>query len=142
MTLLAAACSGGDSLADYVSATAAITEQMTRDAFAALPPGAAPTHQQVTAVVAVRRHALEEITALTAPDEMEPEHLALIHTMGEFVAAGEAFVAETADLDANAFVTALEESTAIDALADLVNAACAAWESRAADLGQAVELGC
>ena len=141
-TVLAACGGSGDPVAEYVTATSAITEQMTRDAFAALPPGAAPTHDQITAVVTVRRRALDAISDLTPPADMAPEHLALITAMEEFVTASESFVAAVADLDAAAFLAALEASTDIDVLADVVSNACTAWESRAADLGQPVELGC
>lgn len=138
-----AACGGGsDPIADYIASTALITEQMTRDAFAALPPGAAPTRQQVTDVVEVRRTALAAISALQAPTEMTPEHQALTLAMGRFVEAGEEFLAETATLDPPGFLAALEASTDIDAIADEVGVACAAWERRAADLGTPVELGC
>ena len=143
VAILLAACGGGsDPIADYISSTAAITEQMTRDAFNALPPGAAPTREQVTAVVAVRRSALTAISALEAPGEMAPEHQALTSAMGRFVSAGEDFLADTATLDPEGFLAALEASTHIDAIANDVGVACTAWEQRAADLGSAVELGC
>ncbi|HAX81974.1 MAG TPA: hypothetical protein DCY40_05365 [Actinobacteria bacterium] len=143
LAAVVAACGGtGEPVADYVTATAAITEQMTRDAFAALPPGAAPTYDQISAVVAARREALDAIGALAPPEEMAPEHLALVTAMGEFVTATETFVASAADLDTAAFLTALEASTDLDVLADVVSGACTTWESRAADLGQPVELGC
>ena len=143
VALALAACGGGsDPIAEYISSTAAITEQMTRDAFDALPPGAAPTREQVTEVVAVRRAALVAISELEAPGEMAPEHQALTLAMGRFVQAGEEFLAEAATLDPEGFLAALEASTHIDAIANEVGVACAAWEQRAADLGSAVELGC
>lgn len=141
LALTVSAC-GNDAVGGYIEAVAATTEQMTRDAFAALPPGAAPTRSQIELVVAARRTALDAISALDPPDEMRPEHLALTAAMDGFVAAGEGFLVETADLDPDAFLTALEASTDIDALADTVSVACTAWERRAADLGHAVELGC
>lgn len=131
-----------DAVATYVAATATITEQMTRDAFAALPPGAAPTRDQVAAVVAVRRTAYEAVGALTPPGEIAPEHQALLGAMGRFVTAGEEFLAASAGLDAAGFLEALEATTHIDAIADDVSAACTSWETRAADLGTPVELGC
>jgi hypothetical protein len=143
LAVVLAGCGGGDDpVADYVAATAAITEQMTRDAFAALPPGAAPTRDQVSMVVTVRRNALDAIAALTPPAEMAPEHLALVTAMQGFVTATETFMAGVAGLDADGFLAALESSTDLDALADQVSSACTAWEGRAADLGEAVELGC
>ncbi len=130
------------SVAGYVADTAAITEQMTRDAFAALPPGAAPTRDQVESVVAVRRSALEAIAELNPPGEMAPEHQALVTALERFVTAAEAFLDDTTGLDAAGFLAALEASTQIDAIADDVSAACTAWETRAGDLGSPVELGC
>lgn len=131
-----------ESVRDYIDTVAATTEQMTRDAFAALPPGAAPTHVQIAEVVAARRTALDTIAALTPPLAMRPEHQSLVNAMESFVLAGEAFIATSAALDADAFLEALEASTDIDALADVVSLSCSAWEARAADLGHPVELGC
>ncbi len=142
MALLAACGGGGDPVAEYVAATAAITEQMTRDSFAALPPGAAATREQITTVVAIRRQALQAITELQPPPEMVPEHLALTTALSDFVTAAEEFVVSVAGLNAEEFLAALEASTDIDALADTVSAACTAWEVRAADLDQPVELRC
>ncbi len=142
--LVTATACGDDStgVSGYVAATAAITEQMTRDAFANLPPGAAPTRDQVAAVVAVRRTAFEAVGALDPPAEMAPEHQALLVALGRFVTAGEEFLADSAGLDAPEFLAALEATTHIDAIADDVSVACTAWETRAADLGTPVELGC
>ncbi len=143
MLVTATACGDdADGVARYVAATAAITEQMTRDVFATLPPGAAPTRDQVAAVVAVRRAAFESVGALDPPEEMAPEHQALLTAMGRFVTAGEEFLAGSAGLDAAGFLAALEATTHIDAIADDVSAACTAWETRAANLGNPVELGC
>ncbi|HLE39814.1 MAG TPA: hypothetical protein VJA44_09230 [Acidimicrobiia bacterium] len=137
-----AACSGDDAVGRYVTEIAAATAQMTRDSFAALPPGAAPTREQIEGVVAARQTALDAIARLSAPDEMRPEHLALTTTMAGFVAATEGFLAETAGLDPGEFLAALEASSELDALADTVSAACTAWERRAGELGHATELGC
>ncbi len=141
IVVVAGGC-GSSAVGDYVDAVAATTEQMTRDAFAALPPGAAPTRSQIEVVVGVRRTALDAISDLTPPAAMEPEHLALTIAMNSFVVASEGFVATSAGLDPDAFLAALEASTDIDALADAVSVACTAWERRAADLDHAVELGC
>lgn len=142
LALIVGACAGDDTLGGYVSDVAAVTEQMTRDSFAALPPGAAPTREQIAGVVLARRTALDAISELTPPDEIELEHLALTTAMRGFVTAGEGFVADTAGLDAAAFRTVLEASIAIDVLADTVSAACTAWERRAGGLGHPIELGC
>ncbi|MEK7252867.1 MAG: hypothetical protein AAB198_06450 [Actinomycetota bacterium] len=142
IVLSLAACSSGDPLGVYISDVAAVTEQMTRDSFAALPPGAAPTRDQVAAVVAARRTAFDAISSLAPPEEMAPEHLALTTAIQRFVIASETFVIETAELDAIAFSAALEASTDIDVLADVVGAACTAWERRAGELDHATELGC
>lgn len=147
VAVLLAAC-GGDATAEagevagYVDTVAATTEEMTRAAFAALPPGAAPTHPQVAEVVAARRTALDAIAALTPPAEMLPEHQALVSAMESFVIAGESFIDSSAALDPDAFRVALEASTDIDALARVVSRSCSTWETRAADLGHAAELGC
>jgi len=139
-----AACGGNDAVGvgGYVDTVATTTEQMTRAAFDALPPGAAPTHSQIAEVVATRRIALDTISALTPPPEMRPEHQSLVGAMQSFVVAGEAFIEANASLDPDAFLEALEASTDLDALADVVSLACTAWETRATDLGHAVELGC
>lgn len=137
-----AACSSSDPLGAYTSDVAEITEQMLRDTFGSLPPGAAPTYEQIVGVVAARRTAFDAISALTPPEEMAPEHLALTTAMEGFVTASEAFVGETANLNAVEFDAVLEASTDIDALADVVGAACTAWERRAGELEHAVELGC
>ena len=137
-----AACSGDDAVGGYVTDVAAATTQMTRDSFAALPPGAAPTREQIAGVVAARRTALDAISRLSPPDEMQPEHLALTTAMGGFVTAGEGFLVETAGLDPAAFLSALEASTDLDSLAATVSAACTAWERRAGELGHPIELGC
>ena len=141
LTITMSAC-GGDAVAGYVDRVAATTEQMTRDAFVALPPGAAPTRPQVQLVVAARRTALDTISGLTPPAEMEPEHRVLTGAMEAFVTSSEAFIETSAELDPDAFLSALEASTALDALADRVSVACTTWEHRAADLGHPVELGC
>lgn len=147
IAVLLAACGGVDTgdavdVAGYVDTVAATTEQMTRAAFAALPPGAAPTRSQVAEVVAARRTALDAIAALTPPPEMLPEHQALVSAMESFVVAGESFVDSSAALDPDAFREALDASTDIDGLARVVSLSCSTWETRAADLGHAVELGC
>lgn len=139
--MLVAAC-GSAATADYVDAVAATTEQMTRDTFAALPPGAAPTRDAVTGVVAARRTALTVITALEPPDDITPEHLALVTTFAAFVERSEAFLAATADLDATAFDTAVRSAGTLDDLAAAMGAACTAWERRAAEVAHPVELGC
>lgn len=146
LAVLLAACGGSgagdDGVAGYIDTVAATTEHMTRAAFAALPPGAAPTQSQVAAVMTARRTALDTISALTPPSEMRPEHQALVGAMESFVVAGEAFIEANGSLDPDAFLEALEASTDIDALADVVSLSCTAWETRAADLGHTVELGC
>lgn len=126
----------------YVDDVATITEQMTRDAFAALPPGAAPTRPQIEAVTAARRRAVERIAALRVPSEMAAEHTVLVGALDQFVSAAEEFLDSTADLDPEAFLEAVREATDIDALADRVGAACSAWERRAEELVRPVELGC
>jgi hypothetical protein len=139
-----AACGGTDTagVGGYVDTVATTTEQMTRAAFDALPPGAAPTRSQIAEVVAARRTALDTISVLTPPAEMRPEHQSLVRALRSLVIASEDFIEANAALDPDAFLEALEASTNIDALADTVSLACAAWEIRAADLGHAVELGC
>lgn len=141
MLALVAGCSGSPATA-YVDAVAGTTEQMTRDTFTALPPGAAPTREAVTGVVAARRRALETIAALDAPDDLLPEHLALVQTLTGFVEGSEAFLQATGDLDAAAFAAALRSSTALDDLAAAMGSACTAWERRAAEVSHTVELGC
>ncbi|MEX0826952.1 MAG: hypothetical protein WD184_09420 [Acidimicrobiia bacterium] len=119
-----------------------ITVQMTRASFEALPPGAAPTHEQVVEVVDARRTALAAIAALAPPDELEPEHLVLIAALKELVAAGEAFLAETAGLTPESFSEALLASNGIDALAERVTSACDAVRRQAEGLGYIVSLAC
>lgn len=137
-----AACASPSSSEQYLDDVARITVQMTDEAFAALPPGAAPTHQQVAEIVEARRTALVAIERLEPPDELEPEHRVLIAALRAFVDAGTSFVEETAALDSDAFLDALEASTEIDLLADRVSASCDAIRLRAEDLGHPVGLAC
>jgi hypothetical protein len=136
------ACTSPSSSEQYLDDVARITEQMTNDSFAALPPGAAPTHQQVAEIVEARRAALVAIEGLEPPEELEPEHRVLIAALRAFVDAGTSFVEETAALGPDAFLDALEASTQIDRLADRVSASCDAIRLRAADLGHPVGLAC
>lgn len=140
--VVAVSACGEDGLGGYIDDVAATTEQMTREAFAALPPGAAPTREQIERVVAARRDALESIAALTPPEQLLPEHLALTTAMEEFVTASEAFLTSTIGLSPDAFLDALDASTGIDTLAAVVSDACGAWERQAKDLGHPIELGC
>lgn len=136
------ACGSPASVEDYLNDLSAITVQMTRDSFEALPPGAAPTHEQVAEVVDARRTALAAIEALAPPDELEPEHLVLIVAFEELVAAGDAFLADTAGLAPVSFGEALLASNDIDTLAERVTSACDAVRRQAAGLGYVVSLAC
>jgi hypothetical protein len=126
----------------YLDDLAGITVQMTEDAFGALPPGAAPTHEQVAEVVEARRTALAAIEALAPPDELEPEHRVLVLAFASFVDAGAAFLEDTAGLDPQSFTERLEASIEIDALADRVSDACDAMRRRAQELEHPVSLAC
>ena len=140
--LLGAGCGPPDRAADYLDDLAEITEQMTHDAFTALPPGAAPTHEQVAEVVDARRRALSAIDRLDPPDALEPEHRVLVLTLAGLVDAGTAFLEETADLDPQSFLERLNASTEIDALASRVASACDAIRLRAQELQHPVGLAC
>lgn len=135
-------CGGEVSVEDYLEDLSAITVEMTRDAFEALPPGAAPTHEQVTEVIAARSNALDEIKSLAPPSDLEAEHLVLVAVFEDFVAAGESFLDETSALPPDAFRAALDSSSEIDVLADRVTSACDAMRLRAEVLGLIVSLAC
>lgn len=140
--LMIGSCGATVSVEDYLNDLSAVTVQMTRDAFEALPPGAAPTHEQVTAVIAARRKALDAIKSLAPPSDLEAEHLVLIAVFEDFVAAGESFLDETSTLPPDAFREALDSSSEIDLLADRVTSACDAVRLRAEVLGLIVSLAC
>lgn len=140
--LVLSACGSPASVEDYLNDLSAITVQMTQDSFEALPPGAAPTHEQVVEVIDARRTALAAIEALSPPDELEPEHLALSAAFEDLVTAGDAFLAETAGLDPESFGEALLASSDIDALAQRVTSACDAVRRQAEGLGYVVSLAC
>jgi hypothetical protein len=139
---IVSACGSPGSVEDYLNDLSGITVQMTSDSFEALPPGAAPTHEQVAEVVDARRAALAAIEALAPPDELEPEHLVLIAAFEELVTAGDAFLAETAGLAPESFGEALLASSEIDALAERVTNACDAVRRQAEGLGYIVSLAC
>lgn len=136
------ACGSPATVEDYLDDLSGITEQMTREAFAALPPGASPTHEQVAEVVDARRRALASIERLSPPSALEPEHRVLIVAFGRFVDAGAAFLEDTAGLDPQAFAERLQASIEIDALADRVSDACDAVRRRAQELEHQVGLAC
>jgi len=128
--------------ADYLDEVAGITAALTRNSVAALPQGATPTRLQVDTIQGLRGAALADISALVPTDEIRPEHLALIGALEDLVMAGRAFLDGTAGLDQTEFVTALDVSTEIDALAADVHAACFALEKRSIELGHPVDLAC
>jgi hypothetical protein len=136
------ACGSPASVEDYLDDLSATTVQMTRDTFEALPPGAAPTHEQVVEVVDARRRALAAIRDLAPPGDIEPEHLVVISALEDLVAAGDAFLAETATMTPDGFLEALNASVEIDVLADRVTSACDAVRVRAESLGYIVSLAC
>jgi hypothetical protein len=136
------ACGSPVSVEDYLNDLSAITVQMTRDTFEALPPGAAPTHEQVVEVIDARRRALAALDDLDPPGELEPEHLVLIAAFEALVDAGDTFLAETASHSPEEFREALNASTGIDLLADRVTSACDAVRQRAETLGFIVSLAC
>ena len=136
------ACGSATSVERYLDDLAGITEQMTRDAFAVLPPGASPTHEQVAEIVDARRRALVSIERLAPPDALEPEHRVLVLAFARFIDAGAAFLEDTAGLDPQSFAERLEASIEIDALADRVSDACDAMRRRAQELEHPVGLAC
>jgi hypothetical protein len=139
---LGAGCAPSDRTAEYLDDLAGITEQMTNDTFTALPPGAAPTHEQVAEVVDARRRALSAIERLDPPDALDPEHRVLVLALAGLVDAGTAFLEETAALDPQTFLERLNASIEIDALAKRVASACDAMRLRAQDLQHPVGLAC
>ncbi|MEX1207915.1 MAG: hypothetical protein WEE36_04800 [Acidimicrobiia bacterium] len=142
MLLVLSACGSPPSVEGYLNDLSGITVQMTRDSFEALPPGAAPTHEQVAEVVDARRTALAAIEALAPPDQLEPEHLVLIAAFEDLIAAGQSFLADTAGLGSESFGEALLASSEIDALANRVTSACDAVRRQAEGLGYVVSLAC
>jgi phosphate uptake regulator len=142
LLLLVGACASPLSIEGYLNDLSAITVQMTRDAFDALPPGAAPTHEQVGEVVEARRRALAAIEDLSPPEELELEHQVLLLTFADFIEAGSVFLDETSQMSPEDFREALSASTQVDLLADRVTNACDAMRLRAEGLGFVVSLAC
>jgi hypothetical protein len=140
--VLGTGCAPPDRTAEYLDDLAEVTEQMTNDTFTALPPGAAPTHEQVAEVVDARRRALNAIERLEPPGVLKPEHQVLLLALAGLVDAGTAFLEETAALEPQTFLERLNASIEIDALADRVARACDAMRLRAQDLQYPVGLAC
>lgn len=137
-----ASCSSTDPVTGYLNDVAEITRRLTDESATAIPPGSPPTREGVAGVVVARRNALTSLEALDPPDELYPEHQALITVMGDLVTAAEAFVDQTASLGPEEFLQALDASTDIDILAGRVADACDAVRGRARVLGHVVTLEC
>lgn len=140
-----AACSSAThpvTAAGYLDEVATITATMTEASMATLQQGATPTRLQVQAISGLRDAALRDIRKLAPPDDVLPEHRALVRALGDLVDASRSFIDDTADLDQEGFVAALVASTALDSLAADVRAACSAMERRSHELDHPVVLGC
>jgi len=135
-------CGGTDPVDGYLTELELVTQRLTDESASALPSGSPPTHEGVAGVVQAQRNALTAIEGLEPPDELVAEHLALMTVLGDFVAATEKFVAETASLEPDDFLRSLEASTDIDVLAGRVAEACDAMRVRARVLGHVADLEC
>ena len=115
---------------------------MRSDSIGAAPRGAAPTASAVAEVNRVRRSALDALTSLAPPREVEPEHRLLTAALDGLVTAVDVFLTEHGDADPEAFAAATAAATDLSALAAGVGAACDALGARAAALGVAVDVRC
>jgi hypothetical protein len=128
--LLLGSCSEDDSHA-YLEAVADTNERMESQTFAALPRGAEPTREAITAVVGLREAAVAELRALDPPESLEIEHEAYTTSLRVLVEESRRFLDTTADLDDAAFLAALGESADLEILAGAVARACSALQSAA-----------
>jgi hypothetical protein len=115
---------------------------MESQTFAALPRGAEPTREAITAVVGVREAAVAELRALDPPESLEIEHEAYTTSLQVLVEESGRFLDTTADLDDAAFLAALGESVDLEVLAGAVARACSALQSAATAAGHDTDVGC
>jgi hypothetical protein len=115
---------------------------MRTESITATPIDGGITRAAVVGVNEARRTGRERLTGITAPEELRLEHLALVTTLGDLVAAVDAFLADTAILDATAFATAASAASDLDVLVGRVSAACAALDARMVALGLTGRVQC
>jgi len=115
---------------------------MRADSIAALPNPSAPTPDAVAGVTAARQQAATDLKQLTPPNDIRPEHEALLLAMSDLAAAGVEFLGTAEGLEDEAFVAAIRAATDIDDTAQRVATACDAMQRRAIGLGYTATIRC
>lgn len=139
--LLVGGC-GGDAVTSYFERVDAVIDTMRADSIAAAPRGATPTAAAVAEINRARRNALETLTNLSPPREVDPEHRLLTTALEDLVMAVDGFLADHEGAGTEAFAAAAAAATDLSALAAGVGAACDALDARATALGIDVDLRC
>lgn len=141
LSLVVAGC-GPDPIEKYFDSVESITRTMQRESIAALPDPAAITWDGIAAVMQARQTAVDSLDTLVPPNELGPEHTALLAALRDLTAAGNDFLAQTEDLPQTAFVEALEATASIDQIANRVVVACDAMQRQADSLGYTAAFSC
>lgn len=126
----------------YFDRVGTTIDDMRSESIEATPPAGRITRDGVMAVNESRRAAAAALDELVPPDEVVPEHLALVTALEDLVRAVDAFLDGTADSTDESFVDAVNSGSELQRLAGRVGMACDSLERRAAELGVAADIRC
>ncbi len=142
LALIGGACSTADPVGDYLESVRQITLEMRNESIASIADGQQITRAGIEGVIEARQRGLTALQAVDPPQDVAPEHAALVRVLAELSTAGEAFMASTSQFDDAQFEQAVLAAVDLDAIVARIGTACIAVERRASDLGIAVDLAC